>query len=139
MTTVQRRQFLPLVTVALAGCVSASDGSGPRNAPSEAEGGGSVDGTRALRIVDGAPREGEDGALVLAIGVENTADGTRSDTLVGRATVEADDGTTEYEATREVSLDGGAAAEVDLVFDVRYETWAAGGGLSYGWAGDFDA
>jgi len=139
VTTVQRRQFLPLLTVPLAGCVSASDGSGPRNAPTGAEGGGSVDQTRALRIVDGAPREGEDGALVLAIGVENTADGTRSDTLVGRATVEADDGTTEYEATRAVSLDGGAAVEVELVFDVRYETWTGSGGLSYGWAGEFEA
>ncbi|GAB7013615.1 hypothetical protein [Halolamina salina] len=135
----QRRQFLPLVAVGLAGCVSASDGSGPRNAPTEAEDGEPVETTRGLSIVDGSPREGEDGALVLAIGVENTADGTRSDTLVGRATVETDDWTTEYDATREVSLDGGAAAEVELVFDVRYETWAGGGGLSYGWAGQFEA
>ncbi len=75
---------------------------------------------------------------MLVIGVENTADGTRSDTLVGRATVETDDGITEYEATREVSLDGGAAAEIDLVFDVRYETWAGGGGLSYGWDDQFE-
>ncbi len=137
MTTVQRRQFLPLVTVPLAGCVSASDGSGPRNAPTEAEGGESDARTRGLRIVNGTPHEGEDGALVLGVGVENTADGTRSDTLVGRATVETDEGSTEYETSREVSLDGGTAAEIELVFDVSYGTWASGGGLSYGWAGQF--
>ncbi|NHX35506.1 MULTISPECIES: hypothetical protein [Halolamina] len=131
----QRRQFLALGAVGLAGCVSASDGSGPRNPPTTPEGGGPIEDTRSLRIVDGVPREGEDGALVLAITVENTAEGTRSDTLVARATVETDDGSAEYETSRKVSLDAGSEAEVELVFDVAYEAWAGGGGLSYGWEG----
>lgn len=122
--------------VGLAGCVGASGGSGPRNPPTTPEGGEPVETERGLRIVDGVPREGEDGALVLAISVENTADASRSDTLVARATIETEDGMTEYEASREVSLEAGAAAEVELVFDVAYETWGdASAGLTYGWQG----
>ena len=137
VTTVQRRQFLSLAAVGLAGCVGASGGSGPRNPPTTPEGGGPVETTRGLRIVDGTPREGEDGALMFVITVENTADSSRSDTLVGRATIETDEGTAEYEASREVSLDADTAAEIDLVFDVAYETWAgASAGLSYGWQGE---
>jgi len=132
---VQRRQFLALSAVGLGGCVGASGGSGPRNPPTTPAGGGPIEEPRRLRIVDGIPREGEDGALVLVITVENTADGTRSDTLVARATVETDDGTAEYETSREVSVEAGVEAEVRLVFDVSYETWRDGGGLSYGWAG----
>ncbi len=122
--------------VALGGCVSTSGGSGPRNPPTTPEGGEPVGETRALRIVGGAPQEGENGALVLVISVENTADGRRSDTLVGSATVESDDGTTEYETSREVSLDGGAEADVELVFDVAYEAWRGNGRLAYGWQGE---
>jgi hypothetical protein len=133
---VQRRQLLSLTVVALGGCVSASGGSGPRNPPTTPEGGEPVGDTRTLRIAGGAPREGDDGALVLVISVENTADGRRSDTLVGRATVESEDGTTEYEASREVSLDGGATADVELVFDVSYEAWSGNGKLAYGWQGE---
>jgi len=130
---VQRRQFLSLAAVGFGGCVSASDGSGPRNPPTTPEGGEPVEDARSLRIVDAVPREGEDGALVLVVTVENTAAGTRSDRLVARVTVETDDGTTEYETSREVSLDAGVEAEVELVFDVTYEAWTSGGGLSYGW------
>jgi hypothetical protein len=133
---VQRRQFLSLAVVALGGCVSASGGSGPRNPPTTPEGGEPVGETRALRIVGGTPREGENGALVLVISIENTADGRRSDTLVGRATVESEDGTTEYETTREVSLDGGAEADVELVFEVAYEAWSGNGRLAYDWQGE---
>ena len=132
----QRRQFLSLVVIALSGCVSASGGSGPRNPPTTPEGGEQTGTARALRIVDGVPREGEAGALVISFVVENSADGRRSGTLVGRATVETDGGTTEYEASREVSIDGGVEADVELVFDVAYETWAGNGGLSYGWEGE---
>ena len=136
MTTVQRRRFLPLAAAALAGCVGPSDGSGPRNPPTTPEGGVPVDDGRDLRIGQAAPREGEDGALVFAVTVENTAGGTRSDTLVGRATVDGESGSTEYEARREVTLDGGAVAEFDLVFDVAYEAWAGSGDLAYGWEGE---
>lgn len=129
----QRRQFLSLAAVGFGGCVSASDGSGPRNPPTTPEGGEPVEDARSLRIVDAVPREGEDGALVLVVTVENTAAGTRSDRLVARVTVETDDGTTEYETSWEVSLDAGVEAEVELVFDVTYEAWTSGGGLSYGW------
>lgn len=132
----QRRQFLSLAVVALGGCVGASGGSGPRNPPTTPEGGEPAEPTRALRIVGGAPQEDENGALVLVISVENAADGRRSDTLVGRATVESDDGTTEYEASRAVSLDGGATADVELVFDVAYEAWSGNGRLAYGWQGE---
>ncbi|MFD1566526.1 hypothetical protein [Halolamina litorea] len=135
----QRRQFLPLAAVALAGCVGPSDGSGPRNPPTTPEGGepaGGGGGGRDLRIVDAVPREGDDGSLVFVITVENTVGATRSDVLVGRATVNADSGETEYEARREVSLDGDAEAEFELVFDVPYEEWAGQGSLSYGWEGE---
>jgi len=133
---VQRRQFLPLAAVGLAGCVGASDGSGPRNPPTTPAGGEPTVERRDLRIVDAVPREGENGALVLAVTVENVGESARSDTLVGRATVETDGETTEYETDRAVSLDAGVEAEVELVFDVSYESWAGAGSLSYGWQGE---
>ncbi|MFW5948597.1 MAG: hypothetical protein ACOCSD_03240 [Halolamina sp.] len=133
----QRRQFLSLAVVGLGGCVSASGGSGPRNPPTTPEGGGPVEEARSLRILDSEPREGDDGALVLAITVENTADGARSDTLVASATAESGDGATEYEASREISVDAGDEAEFELVFEVSYDEWADGdGSLAYGWEGE---
>lgn len=132
----QRRRYLVLAVAGLSGCVSASDGSGPRNPPSTPEGGGPIEPQRRLRIVDGEPREGEDGALVLVVTVENRGDSRRSDTLVGVVTVDTEDGSTEYEASREVSLDGNSESEVELVFDVDYEAWAGSGSLAYGWEGE---
>ena len=83
------------------------------------------------------PREGEDGALVIAITVENTADGGRSDTLVAVATIDAEGSSTEEEVSREVSLDGNEQREVELVFEVAYEDWVGNGSLTYGWEGEF--
>lgn len=131
----QRRGFFGFVSLALAGCVtSARDESGPRNPPTTPEGGEPADGepTRLLRIVGSDVLEGEDGSLVLSIVVENAADSRRTDTLVGTAKV--DDKA--YEASREVSLEGNSEAEFDLVFDVSYEEWSGGGGLTYGWASE---
>jgi len=133
---VQRRRFLPLVVAALAGCVGPSDGSGPRNPPTTPEGGVPVDDGRDLRIGGAVPEEGEDGALLFVVTVENTAGGTRSDTLVARATVDGESGATEYEARKPVTLEGGAEAEFELAFDVAYEEWAGSGDLAYGWEGE---
>lgn len=72
---------------------------------------------------------------MFVVTVENTAATTQRDTLVGVATVEGGDGTTEYEASRQVSLEGNTRAEFDLAFDVSYEQWAGNGGISYGWQG----
>lgn len=131
----QRRGVLALVSLALAGCVtSASDESGPRNPPTTPEGGEPRDetGERKLRIVGSDISEGEEGALVLSIVVENTAAERRSDTLVATATV----GDTEYEASEEVSLAAETEAEFDLVFDVAYDEWEGNGSLTYGWASE---
>jgi len=136
VSTVQRRRYLMLAVVGLSGCVGASGGSGPRNPPTTPECCGPIEDTRSLRIVDATPREGEDGALVFVITVENTADGRRSDMLVGVATVETEEGTAEYKASQEVSLDGNTEAEAELVFDVAFEEWSGNGGLSYGWEGE---
>jgi hypothetical protein len=132
---VKRRRFLPLAALALSGCLGARDESGPRTPPLTPEGGPTPEGGRNLQIVEAAPREGEDGSLLFVVTVENTAETTQSDTLVGTATVERDGETTEYEARREVSLDGTTKAEFELAFDVAYETWAGNGNISYGWQG----
>ncbi|MBP1985710.1 hypothetical protein [Halolamina salifodinae] len=131
----KRRRFLPLAAVALSGCLGARDESGPRTPPLTPKGGPTPEGGRNLRIVDAVPREGEDGSLVFAVTVENTAASSQRDTLVGIATVQGESGSTEYEARRQVSLDGNTEAEFDLVFDVAYEQWAGNGGISYGWQG----
>ena len=131
----KRRRFLPLAAVTLAGCLGARDESGPRTPPLTPEGGPPPEDGRDLDIVNAVPDEAEDGSLIFVITVENTASSSRSDTLVGVATVDGEDGETEYEASREVSLEGGSEAEFDLVFDVAYETWAGNGSLTYGWQG----
>ena len=131
----KRRRFLPLAAVALSGCLGARDESGPRTPPLTPKGGPTPEGGRNLRIVEAAPREAEDGSLVFVVTVENTAATTQRDTLVGIATVEGEDGTTEYEASRQVSLEGNTRGEFDLAFDVSYEEWGGNGGISYGWQG----
>lgn len=133
-TTVQRRRFLVLTPVALAGCVtSASDESGPRNPPTTPVGGEQGSETeRQLRIVDSSVGEGDEGSLVLSVTVENRASDRRSDTLVGTATVDG----TEYEASESLSLPGESEATAALRFDVAYTDWEGSGSLSYGWAGD---
>jgi hypothetical protein len=131
----QRRGVLALVPLALAGCVtSASDESGPRNPPTTPRGGAPEEGDerRQLRIVGSDLGEGEEGSLVLTVIVENAADDRRTGTLVGTATVDGD----EYEASKEVSLEGNTEAEVALVFDVSYDEWAENGSLTFGWASE---
>lgn len=131
----QRRGVLALVPLALAGCVtSARDESGPRNPPTTPKGGVPEEDEqrRQLRIVGSDLGEGEDGSLVLTVIVENAADGRRTGTLVGTATV--DD--TEYEASKEASLAGNTEAEFELVFGVAYEEWAGEGSLTFGWASE---
>lgn len=144
----QRRRFLPLAAVALAGCLGARDETDPRNPPTTPEDGEAPADTstptatetatesRSLKIRNSVPREGEDGELVFVITVENTSSQTQSDTLVGIATVDADGEQTEYEASRAVELEGNSEADFELVFDVSYEEWTGNGGLSYGWEGD---
>ena len=131
-TTVQRRRFLVLTPLALAGCVtSASDESGPRNPPTTPVGGEQEAGTeRKLRIVDSSVDEGEEGSLVLSLTVENSAPERRSDTLVGTATVDG----TDYDASEALSLPGESEATAALRFDVGYTEWEQNGSLSYGWA-----
>lgn len=144
--TVQRRRFLPLAAVALAGCLGARDETEPRNPPTTPEPGGDPPTTsepseattdsRGLKILDAGPREGENGELIFAITVENTSDSPQSDTLVGVATVDAEGENTEYNASRAVELEGNSEGEFDLVFDVTYEEWTGNGGLTYGWEGE---
>lgn len=130
----QRRRLLTLAPLALAGCVtSASDESGPRNPPTTPEGGASAtERERKLRIIGSDVGEGDDGALVLSITVENRAPDRRTDTLVGIATVDG----TAYEASEDVSLPGESEATAALEFDVAYADWEGRGSLNYGWAGE---
>lgn len=130
----QRRRLLALAPLSLAGCVtSARDESGPRNPPTTPEGGEEdPNDQRQLRIVGSDVGEGDDGSLVLSVTVENRAADRRSDTLVGRASVEE----TDYTAREDVSLPGESEATVDLVFEVAYDDWAGSGSLSYGWEGE---
>lgn len=131
----RRRQLLGAsLSVVTVGCVDAAPPSGPRNPPTEADA-GSPDPTDpsdpdeeppAFRIGAWDLLEGDDGRLLVTATVINDAPGERSGRVVVAVTVDEET----VEAGTDVTVSADDESHVELLVDVPFERFDAGGSLT---------
>ncbi|MFC7096163.1 hypothetical protein [Halobaculum marinum] len=114
--------------VATAGCTSPASPSGPLTPPRSPEGGPNT-GEEGLVIRDFLDVEGDDGALLVRVTVENRAGEERSGTVVVTATAGSDDDEREVSTSESITVPAGERVEVTLETSLTYEEFSRQGSM----------
>lgn len=106
-----------------AGCTDVRRPSGPRTPPPSPEPTSTP--TEGLAVTELVDEEGDDGALVVRVTVENRTDEARTGTVVAEVSA----GEEETTVSEEVTVEQGEAVDVSLPTDLAYEEFDRSGSL----------
>ncbi|MFC6785938.1 hypothetical protein ACFQFH_08530 [Halobaculum halobium] len=112
---------------ALAGCTDAADPAGPMTPPRSPEGTGSDD--EGLVVTDFTDVEGDDGALLVRVTVENRGGEERTGTVVATVSATADDQEREETVSQAVTVGPGEATEATLETSLSFDSFSQSGSI----------